>query len=302
MRLICPNCGAQYEVDDSLVPDSGRDVQCSNCGHGWFQRPLHRDAGLAAEMGRAPAEPAQEMPEPKRAAAAQRTPPAAMPDSDAGDEAEEPDEPKAPAPRPPRMQTTIRTILEEEGRREVQARRAATGIETQTDLGLGAEPPARPTPVTPSRPRSEPIVRTPAAARAEPPAVTPPAGIPATVVPVAPGPAARRDLLPDIEEINSSLRSAEERGGMVEADDILEPRRRSGFGLGFLLVVLLAMVLVALYVFADAIAAALPAAEGVLDAYVAWADRVRGWLDGIAQDWVRRITAMVDSIQTGADG
>ncbi|PFG64674.1 putative Zn finger-like uncharacterized protein [Thioclava sp. ES.031] len=37
MRLVCPNCGAQYEVDDAVIPDGGRDVQCSNCGHGWFQ-------------------------------------------------------------------------------------------------------------------------------------------------------------------------------------------------------------------------------------------------------------------------
>jgi predicted Zn finger-like uncharacterized protein len=37
MRLTCPNCGAQYEVDDSVIPDEGRDVQCSGCGQGWFQ-------------------------------------------------------------------------------------------------------------------------------------------------------------------------------------------------------------------------------------------------------------------------
>lgn len=39
MRLVCPNCDAQYEVDDSVIPVSGRDVQCSNCDHTWFQRP-----------------------------------------------------------------------------------------------------------------------------------------------------------------------------------------------------------------------------------------------------------------------
>jgi len=37
MRLICPNCVAQYEVDDSIIPPEGRDVQCANCGHNWFQ-------------------------------------------------------------------------------------------------------------------------------------------------------------------------------------------------------------------------------------------------------------------------
>jgi len=39
MRLICPNCGAQYEVPDDVIPSGGRDVQCSNCGFTWFERP-----------------------------------------------------------------------------------------------------------------------------------------------------------------------------------------------------------------------------------------------------------------------
>ena len=51
MRLICPSCGAQYEVDESVIPDGGRDVQCSNCGHAWFQqsaRQLRDEAGEEA--------------------------------------------------------------------------------------------------------------------------------------------------------------------------------------------------------------------------------------------------------------
>lgn len=41
MRLTCPNCGAQYEVPDDIIPTGGRDVQCSNCGNTWFQ--VHPD-------------------------------------------------------------------------------------------------------------------------------------------------------------------------------------------------------------------------------------------------------------------
>src|SRR6056297_3233436 len=37
MRLTCPNCDAQYEVPDEVIPETGRDVQCSNCGDTWFQ-------------------------------------------------------------------------------------------------------------------------------------------------------------------------------------------------------------------------------------------------------------------------
>ena len=35
MRLICPRCGAQYEIDAAAVPAGGRDVECSACDHVW---------------------------------------------------------------------------------------------------------------------------------------------------------------------------------------------------------------------------------------------------------------------------
>jgi len=49
MRLICPNCAAQYEVADDAVPPEGRDVECSACGTGWRQpgMPPLRLAGAA---------------------------------------------------------------------------------------------------------------------------------------------------------------------------------------------------------------------------------------------------------------
>ena len=39
MRLVCPNCSAKYEVDVSLFPEEGREVQCANCEHAWMQYP-----------------------------------------------------------------------------------------------------------------------------------------------------------------------------------------------------------------------------------------------------------------------
>ena len=41
MRLVCPNCGARYEVPEQNIPESGRDVQCSACSMTWFQTPFH---------------------------------------------------------------------------------------------------------------------------------------------------------------------------------------------------------------------------------------------------------------------
>ena len=35
MRLICPRCGAQYEIDDDAIPSGGRAVECSACEHVW---------------------------------------------------------------------------------------------------------------------------------------------------------------------------------------------------------------------------------------------------------------------------
>lgn len=44
MRLICPNCAAQYEIDAAVLPEKGRDVECSRCGQIWFQpRPQTED-------------------------------------------------------------------------------------------------------------------------------------------------------------------------------------------------------------------------------------------------------------------
>ena len=37
MRLVCPSCDAEYEIARSAIPRSGREVECSNCGHSWFQ-------------------------------------------------------------------------------------------------------------------------------------------------------------------------------------------------------------------------------------------------------------------------
>lgn len=46
MRLVCPKCSSQYEVDISLFPDEGREVQCSNCEEIWFQHPVEEEKPL----------------------------------------------------------------------------------------------------------------------------------------------------------------------------------------------------------------------------------------------------------------
>jgi len=56
MRLTCPNCDAQYEVPDDVIPQDGRDVQCSNCGNTWFQPPADQAAAAPVESEDSPPE------------------------------------------------------------------------------------------------------------------------------------------------------------------------------------------------------------------------------------------------------
>ena len=36
MIISCPDCNKQFKIDNSLIPDEGRDLQCGSCNHVWF--------------------------------------------------------------------------------------------------------------------------------------------------------------------------------------------------------------------------------------------------------------------------
>jgi hypothetical protein len=109
--------------------------------------------------------------------------------------------------------------------------------------------------------------------------------------PAPPKPATRRDLLPDIEEINSSLKGAEP-PAITDADgDQIGQSNARGFRSGFAVAILVAVLGLAAYVTAPRIVAMVPAAEGAVNAYVAAIDGARLWLDGLmrqATDAVRQ--------------
>ena len=154
MRLICPNCDAQYEVPDAVVPFEGRDVQCSDCGQTWFQH--HPDNPPAEE------EPAVEV-------------------------VEEQAPPQRPKSRV--VDSDVKDILQEEAQFEHAARaRDTSNLESQPELGLDEKNETR---ARISRLRGE---QNPAEAAA-----------------VAAAAGSRRDLFPDIDEINSTLRSTTDR-------------------------------------------------------------------------------------------
>jgi len=236
MRLKCPNCDAQYEVDDSAIPKGGRDVQCSSCGKTWFQKSAEQlDNGDAAKdiaPTPAPQEPEVE-PEPE-------------PTPDPG-----------PEPEPRKPDEAVMDVLREEAALETEARQseAQGGLETQPDLGLDhsddstdthaaiSERTARLRGIEPETDKNTP----------------------------------RSDLLPDIEEINSTLRAESD----AEAEVVVTEKKRSrrGFRLGFGLVITLATLLLLAYAYAPQIIEKLPASEPYMNSYVEKVNGLRDWLD-----------------------
>jgi hypothetical protein len=157
-------------------------------------------------------------------------------------------------------------MLKEEAARELAARRAAVPvpIEVQGDLGLPPPAPA------PAGSLQSPLAATPLAA----------ADVAETT-----HPASRRSRLPDIEEINSTLRPQGFPPGHDPTSDAADEAEAAAqgagsFRAGFLLIITLAVVLTLIYAFAPQLAQAVPALEAPLAAYVQTADALRLWLDG----------------------
>ena len=36
MIISCQNCSKKFDVEDNLIPENGRMLQCSSCDHKWF--------------------------------------------------------------------------------------------------------------------------------------------------------------------------------------------------------------------------------------------------------------------------
>lgn len=219
MRLTCPNCTAQYEVEDSVIPAAGRDVQCSACGHIWFQYPA--DVALAMRAAELDDDEDEEEPAPTEAAR----------DST-------------------QIDRKVLDVLREEARRELDARRGS-GLETQGDLGLVTRP------VRPAAAQPGPERDSPATAR---------------------NAASRRNLLPDIEELSTTLEPGREPRRRGEMETALPPTQgevRRGFFQGFGLVAMIIAALALLYIFAGTIANAVPFLTDSLRGYVAMVDALR---------------------------
>lgn len=315
MRLTCPNCGAQYEVPDEVIPETGRDVQCSNCGDTWFQNhpsqqssdeadtPDTRHPGWDSPDEDADADdfapeedvPEEDVPEPSAdEASAPEEEPAPEPDmpdepdgaEDTGEvaeavaddpadedtpEEEAPDETEPEIPARRGLDPSIADVLREEAAREEEARAAESGgLETQPDLGLDGQS-------DDDDQRSQEARSRMARMR----------GLPEDSVADAddpephPGLISRRNLLPDIDEINSSLDSESVRAEADHGGDTVAGAAagQGGFGKGFRRAVLLVLILVILYLLAPMISENIPALAGVLKPYVDTVNAGRIWLN-----------------------
>ena len=38
MIISCPNCNKKFQIDGTLLPEEGRDLQCGSCKHIWFYK------------------------------------------------------------------------------------------------------------------------------------------------------------------------------------------------------------------------------------------------------------------------
>ncbi len=275
MRITCPNCGAQYEVDARVIPDMGRDVQCSNCGHTWFQRP---QSAVATSVRRVvedpPVSPGPEadVPPPAPEPAAATRPAEAFPPIPPADPAVAPAaaRPQAPDPSPadtpaeaerPTLDEATRALLREEAEREVQARAAERrpSIETQGDFDLPASPPA------------------PRAIQRSADLSALPQGAGGSLAAAVAASSSRRDSLPDVESISSGLRgdpTSDE--SATDSQTTTAPRR--GFGAGLLIPLLFVAAAALVYVLAPTLADSVPSLRAPLAAYVDSVNALRGWI------------------------
>lgn len=297
MRLICPNCGATYEVAADAIPEPGRDVQCSNCAHTWFETP---GASEARERGEEPEVVSQPEPMPDDEANTEEVteqpagdPPQPAEPEPTAQEDPHPEEEETSADGDPaddrpsqeidevvaedaapeaEVETAARTtvkpsvadILREEAARE-EARRAEDAqsqLQSQPDLDLDR-------PVDRDEQLAEEARRRMARLRGE--------AAPAIGAATAAG--AKGELLPDIEEINSSLRSNQTAEDPEPSPASPANSGDKGFRRGFLTVITLAILALIVYLMAPRLTVWVPALERPLTTYVGLVDQVRLWLD-----------------------
>ncbi|PUB15438.1 zinc-ribbon domain-containing protein [Yoonia sediminilitoris] len=264
MRLICPKCDAQYDIADDVIPEGGRDVQCSSCSHTWFQMDKPKVAGRPL-MQPPPARPAQST---------------AGPTSDDGPASEDgPRHKPIESPERKPLDSSIADILREEAAREKQVRATQEAaphpseIQNQTASERAAETRRR---ISQMTGQSNPTRASIAASST--------GAVGGTNI----------HAMPSIDEINETLRSralASDTSGLT-ATEQEEVTRRRGFRRGFFLVLFVMLIGLAPYYFAEQIIEKLPQTRDAMTTYVGYVDQFRLWLD----DQILKGMAFIDTL------
>ncbi|MEM9499972.1 MAG: zinc-ribbon domain-containing protein [Pseudomonadota bacterium] len=176
-----------------------------------------------------------------------------------------------PVPAEPtrqRLDENIAAVLRQEAEREARAREdeRQSGLETQQDLGLPEQDAS-------ARKRTEEAQARMARLRGDDTVAAP-----AMAEDLDIDPASRSNLLPDIEEINSSLDTQDKPARSDSPDATATPPQKSGFRTGFRIAVLLALVALLVYIFAPQLGSAVPQAESALSSYSDAVDSLRARL------------------------
>jgi len=100
MIVECPACGAQFQVPDSAIPPSGREVRCGRCEYVWHHVPAAQAEAEAEVEAEARTE---------AASAPQAAPDAGAAESDATGTAQPEAQPAPEAARPTRPQRPARS-------------------------------------------------------------------------------------------------------------------------------------------------------------------------------------------------
>ena len=288
MRLICPNCSARYEVPADVIPAEGRDVQCSNCQETWFQ--THPDTEPQTDVAQtlkehfAQTEP-EAAPIPEQSDAVSETDPIDYEFERALDQEldtiaeDDPDVAPAPAITHERskreIDPSVADILREEAQRE-REQRAAETFEHQDEFALDTdEPTSDPQPkksgyIDPKLDDLDEMYNDTA----------------------SDAPASSRDLLPDIEEINSTLRRDKKSANRDEPET--QVQKNASGRRGFRAAIILLLLALAVYAYADLITSNVPQLAPYLDAYVAQIDQWRAALSDQTSGFLTWLQAQAD--------
>jgi predicted Zn finger-like uncharacterized protein len=276
MRLICPNCDAQYEVPDNVIPEAGRDVQCSDCGNTWFQGPASAmPAPDETPFERQPIPPEvseilHEEAEIERQARANEFAELVPEDGDEADIAPPPFED---------IEDDEDVEVARDDEPDLTSNPFAVDPDPEEPEETDAERRARETRARMARMRGIEENNPFTAARDS-----------------------RKGALPDVDAINSSLSPDPKAASKpaIDLEDLNRKKRRgSGFRTGFTVMVFLGLLLMAIYMSHENLGRVLPFADPALDMFADYADQWRFWVEDEAAKLLIRLSNFVDETLNG---